>query len=558
MNSPRTLRSPRQNNTKEPKRPVVYLYKIDFPDNPSKRVRLPKDIPELLKIATDVLELNRPAKQVLDDKSNTITDISKIADQTKLYISCANPTVDVEDEPLYKSRLPKNYSSMGGIKLPTVKQPAPKPKREDAVQHQAIAASPYTVKENLRDSLLALYSSLTPEHKAQLPCSEALQKLQVDTQQFLVEDSLLAQFIGPSSVINNTPLGQQATSIMMNKLKGLRPEDCRFAITGPTQSGKSTLLNIIVSLFYQKLQLSHETQNYLLFPLNWLLHQIYLDDIQKIYGTFISTALNSLRSSHMEYIPIMNSLHQWFISLVTIPAFPPLPPSVLHFTGFPTQTVIQLGRNLHDKWNSRSGFKDFLTSLAHFPNQFAHAFGYKSAVYIFDHFESCGFRISPSERFSESEHDVLLSQLLCEAMDSCPFFVSSQDDGEFFVAFTIQEFNQISTERLITKKDDKEIKEILIAKPQMSLSIDMCRGCPAYCAMYLHLCDLITEANERAAVKSQFSRLRSVVDMSRQEMVKQELFRLCLLLATADSENLFNENAMNDLMNMSEINVQVR
>ena len=552
MNSPRTLRSPR-GAPKDPARPFIFLFKIEFPDNQPVRIRLPKDMKELLKISTEVLELVRPAKQVFDADNNPITDITAIKPRSNLYISCNDPPKDEDDEPLYKSRLPKYQRHTGLLKYPLVKQPKPKPRREDAIQHQAIAASPYTVKENLRDSLLALYASLTPEHKAQLPCADALEKLEKDTKQYVIEDAMLTQFMGPTSVIAGTPLGQQTTQWMMDKLRGLKPEECRFVISGPPQSGKSTLLSIAVSLFFQKCQLANETLNYLLVPVNWLLHQIYIDDIQKIYNLMVTTTLNALRGSHFELIPIMGALQQWFLSIVVIPAFPPLPPSVLHFQPFPHDLIVQIGNQIHKAWNKSSGLYQFLECALAFPKKIAGAFGYKSAVMIFDHFDASGFFIEPPERFGGSE-DVNLAELICKVMDECPFFVASQDDTEFFKLFTIDDYKQLSTERMI---DTKGGRELLIAQPQLTLNMDMCRGCPAYCAMYERLCDMVKDASEHAAVKSQFSQLRSVVDVARNEMVKQELLRICLLLAAADTDNLFDEEKMNELTSMPEVVIKV-
>ena len=76
--------------------------------------------------------------------------------------------------------------------------------------------------------------------------------------------------------------------------------------------------------------------------------------------------------------------------------------------------------------------------------------------------------------------------------------------------------------------------------------------------MFQRVCGLASESMERAAVKSQYSRLKSVVDISRNEMLKQEFIRLCLLLAAADTDNHFDEERMNDLMSLPDFNVRVR
>jgi hypothetical protein len=75
--------------------------------------------------------------------------------------------------------------------------------------------------------------------------------------------------------------------------------------------------------------------------------------------------------------------------------------------------------------------------------------------------------------------------------------------------------------------------------------------------MFERLCELVREANEKMAVRSQYARLKSVVDVARNEVVKQELTRICVLLAGADTDDLFDEDKMNEMMSMKEIAVKV-
>ena len=544
MLAPRSLRSPRtpKSGNKQDFEGIL-LFKYDFRDDEPVKVKIPKQNPkqpesiqDILTIATRSLNLNRPALSLYDEKGKPLEKYSDIQVNMKIYVSCTPlPSTEIDDKDIYPSRLPKYAPHFR--RLPNVKQPEYKPKPEDSQQHMAIAASQYTVKENLRDSLLSLYNSLSPAHKAQLPCSPALQKLTNDTQQYLVEDSLLSQFIGPTSVINDTPLGQQTTEWAMEKLKGLTPEECRFAITGPTQSGKSTLLNILVSLFFQKLQLSNETQNYLIFPLNWQLQQIYIEDVAKLYGLVISTTLNSLRCSQMKYIPLINVLHQWLLSIIEMPVFPTLPPQVQRFPNFPAAALNQLCQRIHKAWNSPKGFEEFLQLLFAFPDSFAKAFGFKSAVYILDHYDACCLALTAPEKFEQARNPVSIPACIEKVLQNTPFFVASLNDVEFFNYFTL-DCTQLSTEHLIDQKGEVQL---LLADPKFTLSMELCNGCPGYCALYARLVKLAQDTQEKAAVKGQFAKLRSVVDISRQEMLKQEFCRLCLLIKEASDESIDGE-----------------
>ncbi|OHS93359.1 hypothetical protein TRFO_40355 [Tritrichomonas foetus] len=552
MISPRSLRNVK--GAPKESRPFVNLFKLDFPDNPPKRIRLPKDIPELLKLATEVLGLKRPAKQIFDSDDNPITDINLIEPKMNLYISCAAPVVDNFDDNVYKSRLPRHNNNTLK-KLPTMKPPTPKARRDDAPQHQAIAASSYTVKENMRNAILSLYASLTPDHKAALPCSDEIEKLMRDTQQFLIEDSLLTQFIGPSTVISNTPLGQKTTQWMLEKFKGLTIDKCQFVITGPSQSGKSTLLSIATSLFYQKLQVSSETDNYLFCPINWLMQQICLEDFQKLFALIITTTVNMIRTTHMELIPIINTLHQWFLSLVSSNALLPLPAPVLHFPGFPCDIVSQIGRKLHECWVQKQ-LKAFLTETMNFPNNMARAFQYKGVVYVFDHFDASGYAIKPVDHFESSDEEpVSLSELICNAISDTPYFVASQSDPDFFQIFSLEDYRHLTTEHLIT---DQFEKELFVQQAQLVVDYKMCRGCPAYCAQFIRICEMAEAALKDAAVKSQYSRLRSRVDISRNELIQHEFVRFCMLLGAADTDGNFDEERMNSLLSQPEVTVKVR
>ena len=551
-----STRSLRRTTPQKDTRPMINLFKIDFPDNPPQRIRLPKDLNELLVIATEVLQLQRPAKQVFDYDNEPITDISQIKPKMNLYISCANPISDIFDD-TYKSRLPRIPKGTAK-KLPIIKQQKAKPINKDAQLHLTLAASSCTVKENLRNSVLALYSSLTPDHKAALPekANDALAKLTKETKQFILEDSLLSQFIGPSTVINNTPLGQETTSWMLDQIKGLTIDQCQFVITGPSQSGKSTLLSILTSVFYQKLQVSNEMDNYLFFPINWLIHQACIEDVQKLYFLIVTTTINMLRASHLELLPIISSLHQWLLSLVEMNALLPLPAPIIHFTGFPCDIINQIGRKIHDHWTQKH-FKSFLADTINFPNLIANAFQYKSVVYIIDHFDAAGYIIRPVDHFENSEDEpVTLSDIIYESISNSPYFVASQNDSDFFQIFDISDSNrQISTEYLIKGEGEKEL---FVQQSQIVLNMSMCKGCPAYCARFIRLCEMAEEAAKESAVKSQYSRLKSVVDMSRNEMIQHEFIGLCLLLGASDTDGNFDEDKMNSLLSLPEMTIKVR
>jgi len=91
-------------------------------------------------------------------------------------------------------------------------------------------------------------------------------------------------------------------------------------------------------------------------------------------------------------------------------------------------------------------------------------------------------------------------------------------------------------------------RTLVAPQTRLSVTAEMCRGCPAYCAMFARLCNLTREAMARAGARRRFSRLKPVADAVRSEMVRQEFVRLCVLLAEANADGHVNEEKMNELM----------
>jgi len=527
----------------------VFLYRVDFPDEIPKVMQLPKTVETLLQKATDIMNLPRPAQQIFDENWNQIESIETIQPNSKLFISCTKQ-YNEESNKTYKSRIGKKRGLEVKLDLPIVKQPVSKPKPENAEEHIAIASSPYTVKENLRNSLLSLYSSLTPNQKAELSCSECLQALSNDTQLYFIEHTLASQFIGPSCVISNSEYGKLTTEFAMNHLKGLNINECRFAISGPQQSGKTTLLNIISSLFYQKLMLSSESYNYLFFILNWSLNQDEIHCIEKIFETVITHTFESLKYTRMNLLPIIPTLTQWFLSLITLQGFPATPPALQKLSQFPIQPLVSIAKQLHSSWNSKSKMDMFFFDLFSLPRNIALAFGLKNAVYIFDHFDLSGYEISPSGRFSQSETSVKLNEVLCSVIDSTPFFVASLNDEDFFNLFNIDSFRNLKTERVI---NEKRTTRITVVDPPLTIGFNDCRGAPGYCYVLSELINKIKQYNELP--KKQFMKMSTVVDLCRQSLLKQELQRFLEYLCTASDD--ISPNVMNTISDMTYLDMKI-
>lgn len=558
-NSPRSIHTPISATVQKDTRPFVYLYKIEFPDDPPKRIRLPKDMKQLLTLATEVLGLTRPAKQVYDSKENPINDIEKIVPKANLYISSVPyKNESFENEPMNTFYLsPKKSPKSPYGKLTPLKQKKVPPKPDDYDIQLQIAANPITVKENLRNSIISLFASLDKDQISNISFSDSIVRMSKETQQYEFDKILLSEHISPTSVVDNTETGQKTINWMLDKIKGLPVEDCKFVITGPSQSGKTTLLSIAAKLFFQKLQIAGELNHFLMFPLNWILYQDKIQNVHKLYHLFVNRTMEILKISRLDLIPIIQPLSNWLNNLICVSGVPPVSANLTHYPEFPTKKLFEYGRHIHAAWQNARGFEGFIKEIINLPNNVAQLFGFQSAIYIFDHFDDCGYEVTPDpQQFPDDSHQpAYLSDVVCEVMKNCPFFIASRSDTRFFNLFLIKQFQQLSTEHLIA---DNEEKDIFVLQTQIAVSKTMCRGCPAYCALFDRVYNMAAEVTKRAALKSRFSQLKSVADLARNEILKQEFARMCILLAAADTDGNLDEEKMNALMAMDEVSIRVR
>jgi hypothetical protein len=329
-------------------------------------------------------------------------------------------------------------------------------------------------------------------------------------------------------------------------------------------------------VFYQKLQLAGESGNYLIVPFNLGFHQLYLRDYEKLYEIFVSTTLDAVRAARLDVIPIIEVLRQWFLSLLTIPTFPPfiLPPSKSADPPW-ASAVISIGRNLHRFWNRKDktwtqtspsrtelreddNFRRFIAAVVSFPNGLASAFGFKSAIIVCDHVDIAGFGFEPKEPFPVCRREVNLFGLIWDAIRSFPFFISSHSDEallELFSEFGVDDYSRVTT---IDVVDGPVSHVLLVSQKEIVLEPGMCRGCPGYCVAFERVCKLAQDATQYAAVKTKYTQLTSVVDVARNDMIRQDFLRLAALLAAIDTDQRFNEEAMNTITDDDQFTVVVK
>jgi hypothetical protein len=512
---------------------------MDFPDAPAKKLKVPKTMSKFLAKLTKVLELNRPVMRIYDETGFVIQAIESVLPKSTVYVSTAvGPKATV---PL-RGRMVnmQNLTGWPVVPIPKPLKPVPaQPLPPDYEDQHVIASSKRTVRECLRDAIMSVYDSLQSDHKRRLDMLEAYDTFASINRLHWVQHCLLSRFIGPTSVIQNSDLGRETFSWLADQLSCLTPSKCRVVITGPSQSGKSTVLWFATLLFVEKLQIVQDSGTYLVVPFNWCLHDRSLETLSGIYEIFVRATFSTLHMAKVSLIPVLDILQNWFLGLLARRGFQPLPPLVLRLEGFPEADIIAIGRTVHDLWFGAGSLDHFVLTITRFPRSLGEVFGFTSVVYVYDHFDAASVTLPGEGHFPDSR-DVFFPDYLCRAAADGPFFIASQCDDEFHQCFQIQDAILLTTDRIITERVEKEL---WVVDPPFCLKHEHCRGCPGYCAIYNELCSLATIATERVAtgIKAKY---RAVVDCTRRSIVTEQFLRLCLLI-----EGGFNGSLDLDLLN---------
>jgi hypothetical protein len=146
-----------------------------------------------------------------------------------------------------------------------------------------------------------------------------------------------------------------------------------------------------------------------------------------------------------------------------------------------------------------------------------------------------------------------LHDLLAGILSRSLYLIATKDDSRFIETFHALDSINWSTERLITKEASRQI---IVADPPLIVGFDMCRGCPAYCALFDRVYAIVEKAQKNKIAKVHYGKLPSVVEVSRQAMVRLEFVRLCTMLA--NSETSLDYDALNTLEDRAQLEIRLK
>ncbi|OHS93488.1 hypothetical protein TRFO_40217 [Tritrichomonas foetus] len=532
---------------------LIYIAKNAYPRDNFKRYKF-TSLDKLLSESMTLVGLNEHAKKIYKEDGTVVKDETDILDGQKYLISCGEkynygfPSPGRKSSPIKKDVPPEEVEDKSPAKPdepPKSKEQIKFEKKQQRFQKEVLsfqrilAVSPKTVEETLHHATSSVFQSLLENQRRRLPNYYQLQEIHDSTQQGRFISHLIDQKICPSS----NDILAEVDDWTINFLKAASLDELKYVITGPRQSGKTTLLYTISSILFRKLQISEEASNYLFFPMNFEYQTLELSNHSNLLKLFISTAFDALEYCNFALLPYVQQLRKWFIMTV-YGAQLQFPNGITQVGNVDVNALTALSKGLGTalKGQGQNGLQNFIQKVCEFPALFAKALGFTDVIFILDSFEYCDFFFTPNDEvFPESLKPVSLSQTLCESLmnNSSLYLISLQDEQHFMECFSCDDAALIDTEGLL--RGITSPSEIIVRQPPLRLGIDDCLGCPGYISMFEKLCNMARAMQLNAAATSQYSLIRTQADLSRMKVVKQELVRLCHLLMYSGSELITKE-----------------
>ena len=413
---------------------------------------------------------------------------------------------------------------------------------------ESLQASPLTYSDHIANSIAALYSILSPEKQSHFKDSEKISQFKSD----LSTGYILESFIENSFPQTNNQQKTNFFNILQSyseKYLSSSINEWQFIIDGPPHSGKSTLLLIFAQNMVKRLRICNQLNRVFVFTMNWENALQQVTDYISIYDFIITQTIQQTAQQNQFLYPITKALIKWFLDIPHSPNLKTLPLSLSQMPKFPTTSIEMLGKNLNTVFKSPDNPALFVQEITSFPNNFSSCFGFEKTLFIYDHVD-IDYDITLSTEADEQTFTPIINGIIRSL--SRQYFVASVKTGQIDTT-KLKKCKFVKTDDSIPYSAVSNLKSIVCSKPSLTITPDMCHGCPQILHRYLNTLKYIDEV--AAAEESQRTRgLYSILAKTKFEIAKSELERLCMDLMDIEEEG-FNEGLIDTIHESEEIKI---
>ena len=529
MTTKTTPRTPTKIPILSPKRVSQYPI-VTLINNSNQKVQYKNykviSINQLLEDSVKFLHFQNLPTKIFAQNGNAIKSLKDITDKKALYISCGEefltpaqltpkkPQVIDENDEQEANIVPFSpFSSF--IKQRKDKE---EQERKEAQEREDAMKKSKEVKEDVKQltqeqknlAIFSIFASVSPENRGRIPGYKTINE---DYRSYKLK--LLTEHIAYSRLFNHISckdITKQLYDMSIKAIADTKLQDIQYIYTGPTNTGKSSLLYETALNLFKKITISDMEDKVLFVPLNFSLFD-FSNPIH-IYRSITEAIARSLSYCFVQITPFYKEITKAFDDVLKDPGVPLLPPQLASIPNLSLPKFTKCLKTVYKAYHSRTGLEDFVKSTLYLPISIAQAFGL-TPFFLIDNLSKCCVTLSNIKIFPDSMSEVSIEGIVRDILNQCPYIAANQD------AFHL-ETTDISLQKIVELKD---IKSISCVNPVLSLSVDDCNGYPGYIDQYLSIVNDISNFAEKQ-VESNYSKAMASVDKSRMIMIKAKINKL--------------------------------
>ncbi|OHT01965.1 hypothetical protein TRFO_31035 [Tritrichomonas foetus] len=266
----------------------------------------------------------------------------------------------------------------------------------------------------------------------------------------------------------------------------------KIAVTGPSNSGKSTLLSVISNQLLLELIASGDWKQTFVFPVDVSLFVPLFDDFGSLYTHIVQLTISLLAAQRPLLVPYTESLIHAFQTVVT--GVPLLPKPFLLDEDFRLiiPAVQQLLDIITQCWRDSTAMTSFAVNIFMFPYFLSTIFGFKKFIIIADHFDLSDVTKIPGPPFVDSTENIFISEVFKFALNESSYIVAGKNSSSLLDLLSTldipnkgysQGIENVSTLDLIEPNEDDECSFNIAFEndePSLTLNAKFMGGCPLY------------------------------------------------------------------------------
>lgn len=274
-------------------------------------------------------------------------------------------------------------------------------------------------------------------------------------------------------------------------------------IDGPSHSGKTTFLSILLNQYISTLASHNMWKNNFIIILNCEDFSFYAADLKILYFHFVKVTIEHLKAQVPESIPHSQMLQKYFETIVDENYLPVLPkkfstsPSTMKLAN----AVKAVSTLLNQNWRALNGRESFCTLIFLMPVLIAKNLGYKDVTLFVDHFDLIHLEIDEMDHFPESLGELFLIEYFKNVLIQTNFVISSKDSNELWQCFQPFEESDIDLTNIVSFESTMDTNsEAKYGNKEFTFSIQNinCKinaqhfgGIPAYITKWIELNELM-------------------------------------------------------------------